>query len=117
MLTNRRQRPARRRCRRGEKRVAHRFGRAWQNVLWTHPWCREKRRRRIQEALQARKAQGLPLGRPSRLHLPDGTLTNLGAEVLGARKLGCSYKVIAEYFGLGKTTVIDHCRRFAESDS
>ena len=92
--------------------MPHRFGKGYRNVLYTHPESRAKRRQSIKESIWIRKSMGLPVGRASRLHNRDGSLTETGREVLKARKAGMSLRHIAVVFGLGKSTIWEHCRRY-----
>ena len=92
--------------------MRHRFRKGYANVLNTHPQVRAKLSRSIKESIGIRKSMGLPVGRASRLHRQDGSLTTDGRLVLQARKQGQSLRHIARVFGLGKTTVWRHCKQY-----
>src|SRR2546427_12311402 len=91
--------------------MRHRFGKGYRNVLYTHPLSREKRRLSISNSIAIRKSMGLPVGRASKLHNHNGTLTREGREVLNARKHGMKYRRIADIYDVGVATVWRHCHR------
>src|SRR5437867_535092 len=89
--------------------MRHRFGKGYHNVLYTHPQSREKRRLSIKNSIAVRKSMRLPVGRASKLHNRDGTVTREGREVLLARRRGMTYRHIADVFDHGVATVWRHC--------